>query len=1006
MSRWAASSTPQSIRLVFFFPLLTLCLLLFSGNAIAQATLKLLAPGGTTFTGPSGFDLKIESRDGMFGTAHEEVEFYWLKRNGERIDFEDAPANRIYREAELPPGVYKYTLEGRALSYNPSNGNERYRTVFSSTQVTVTLAQGTGGIQSSSSICTIPWGQAVCAVTVNWNSNAPAAQVWVSALDNSGMQLMAQGQSGSTLVPWINQNGHRFHLKNGSATFATTEVRGTPTINNAPTVSIAAPADGALFASGASISISAAAGDSDDGIDRVEFRVDGASLATVTSPPYSTRVSTLSPGTHTVVAIATDSRGTSVSSSPVAFTVSSMPGISLTRRYVYDAQQRLCKTIEPEAASTVTAYDAAGNISWSAAGVDLPSATSCDHAAAESSGRVVRRTYDSRNRLATLRFPDHNGDVDFSYTQDGLLKQSTAYNDSGASTAMTTYQYNKRRLLTGEALAQEGLSIRSLGYAYSANGHLAGHVYPSGRFVDYAPNALGQPTRAGSYATGVTYHPNGGIKQFTYGNGVVHTTIQNARRLPARSVDSNILALETTFDANGNVTAINDLQLGSGYDRKMQYDARDRLIAAGSPMFGGDGWHRFTYDALDNIRSWSLGELKADQYWYDSHNRLSNIRNDNGATTVGLAYDAQGNLANKNGQVYRFDYGNRLREATGKATYRYDAQGRRVQAIAAGGDADFSLYSKDGQLLYQFDQATGIQTETVYLAGSTAAQIEQASGIVTIKYQHTDPLGSPVATTGQAGQLLERTHYEPYGKAINRQVNGIGYTGHKMDADTGLAYMQQRYYDPQLGVFLSVDPVMAYEQPISQFNRYRYANGNPYKFTDPDGRQAAERFVEQHRKDMEAGNGAAYEPLQPYAIAATGVMLAPVVVEMGLAALANPAAIATATEIGAGAAGVTGTAGIASLAGKEASAARDFFSGTKYTDKVLGQIKQGDYHAFPEGVKAFQGVGQVTSLKGGDGVAREMLTIPGGYKGREGSFEFIKDANGAINHRLFKPEKE
>ncbi len=34
------------------------------------------------------------------------------------------------------------------------------------------------------------------------------------------------------------------------------------------------------------------------------------------------------------------------------------------------------------------------------------------------------------------------------------------------------------------------------------------------------------------------------------------------------------------------------------------------------------------------------------------------------------------------------------------------------------------------------------------------------------------------------------------------------------------------------------------------------------------------------------------------------------------------------------------------------------------------------------------------------------LTIPEGYKGREGSFEFIKDANGVINHRLFKPEKE
>lgn len=51
--------------------------------------------------------------------------------------------------------------------------------------------------------------------------------------------------------------------------------------------------------------------------------------------------------------------------------------------------------------------------------------------------------------------------------------------------------------------------------------------------------------------------------------------------------------------------------------------------------------------------------------------------------------------------------------------------------------------------------------------------------------------------------------------------------------------MQQRYTDPQLGVFLSVDPVAAYGQPVVQFNRYRYANGNPYKFTDPDGRNAA-----------------------------------------------------------------------------------------------------------------------------------------------------------------------
>lgn len=47
--------------------------------------------------------------------------------------------------------------------------------------------------------------------------------------------------------------------------------------------------------------------------------------------------------------------------------------------------------------------------------------------------------------------------------------------------------------------------------------------------------------------------------------------------------------------------------------------------------------------------------------------------------------------------------------------------------------------------------------------------------------------------------------------------------------------MQQRYYDPHLGVFLSVDPVTVYDNPASQFHRYRYANNNPYKYTDPEG---------------------------------------------------------------------------------------------------------------------------------------------------------------------------
>ncbi len=51
-------------------------------------------------------------------------------------------------------------------------------------------------------------------------------------------------------------------------------------------------------------------------------------------------------------------------------------------------------------------------------------------------------------------------------------------------------------------------------------------------------------------------------------------------------------------------------------------------------------------------------------------------------------------------------------------------------------------------------------------------------------------------------------------------------------------YMQQRYYDPIAGRFLSVDPVTTNAKDGSFFGRYHYANNNPYKFKDPDGRAA------------------------------------------------------------------------------------------------------------------------------------------------------------------------
>jgi RHS repeat-associated protein len=125
------------------------------------------------------------------------------------------------------------------------------------------------------------------------------------------------------------------------------------------------------------------------------------------------------------------------------------------------------------------------------------------------------------------------------------------------------------------------------------------------------------------------------------------------------------------------------------------------------------------------------------------------------------------------------------------------------------------------------------------LAGLVGLWPAAGQAQTTVKYVHTDALGSVVAITDAARNVIERREYEPYGQQLTPAVqDGPGYTGHVQDAATGLTYMQQRYYDPLLGRFLSVDPVTAYENPIGAFNRYWYANNNPYKFTDPDGRTA------------------------------------------------------------------------------------------------------------------------------------------------------------------------
>lgn len=190
---------------------------------------------------------------------------------------------------------------------------------------------------------------------------------------------------------------------------------------------------------------------------------------------------------------------------------------------------------------TLYTYDAAGNLSASAAG--LPSGT-----AGSANTRTVSRSFDARNRLQTLSFPDDNDSQSWAYTADGL--PSTVTTANSGTTVTNTYAYNKRRLLTSESMAPDAAQSWSIGYTYDALGQRVLETRPGSVTVAYAVNALGQTTqitaRTDTEPSPVTvasnaFYANGALKQFTYGNGIVHTMTQNARQLPSRSTDGSVL---------------------------------------------------------------------------------------------------------------------------------------------------------------------------------------------------------------------------------------------------------------------------------------------------------------------------------------------------------------------------------------------------------------------------------------------------------------------------------
>ncbi|WP_346948518.1 hypothetical protein [Dyella sp.] len=451
-----------------------------------------------------------------------------------------------------------------------------------------------------------------------------------------------------------------------------------------------------------------------------------------------------------------------------------------TKTLAYDSYHRLCRTSEPESGSEVTAYDDANNVAWTAAGLSI-SGDGCGTEQVAVAAQT-KRSYDTMNRVLRLDPPAGTQNTVYSYDLLGNLQTA----NSGV-TYWTGYR-NKLGLLTGESLQVAGQDLWRMGYAHDAYGAISTIQYPDGEAISYAPDALGRATQVGSYATGVSYYPDGDVASFTFGNGDSYAVQKNARLLLSNFTYGNggtlKLSEDYAYDNNGNITAITDLTDGTR-TKSFGYDALNRLTQAqASHLWGSES---YGYDPLNNIASRISGG-QTFTYNYDGSKRLASITQ-GGSNVITLGYDNRGNVNNRNGVTLNFDQKNQLTDIPGYDSYQYDASGRRVvKNPTSGTGATYYFYTQAGQLVYAFDAGTSKATNYVYLGKKLIARNESL--------KLSNPAGISFSANPNAGNYTVSWTAVPGATGYNLQVSADGGTtwnvaGSGMLATTSLAVINQ-----------------------------------------------------------------------------------------------------------------------------------------------------------------------------------------------------------------------
>ena len=546
--------------------------------------------------------------------------------------------------------------------------------------------------------------------------------------------------------------------------------------------------------------------------------------------------------------------------------------------YKYDARQRLCYQYTPSGGASLFTYDAAGQMTSSTSGQSKNSAClgnlatggNAVHYDFDAMGRVIEKDYVKAGTADEYRFYDANGNLAYLQRRSIAWTPETPWYTDPKHVAWN-YAYDEVGNLELEHLVLDGRAF-STNYDYFPDGSLETidrkyHIWylpNSGSYehkVTYTRDGLGRATStlwdsSGGdeelLTNGTEYHPSGAIERFNYGHGARFEQELNDRLLPkllwaGAGGHGTIMSLSYYYNDRGMVDRMVDWT-DRGNDRTYDYDAQGRIKSAIGPWGNGS----FTYDSIGNIRTKNLGGRTISLNYAANTNRV--IKSiDSGATgTRDILYDSRGNVKEIGGVKLTYNGAGRATGLTGNKSgaYRYDGHGRRVKSIIQNDDGTkttrYNVYDLSGTLVYvaKLNPSENDYSLTSYvkMSGQTIARVKSDGNRYThtdnVTYLHNDLLGSAVAGTG-SDHFKER--YTPFGITLDNDAandNQAGFTGHIKDTDTGLTYMQARYYDPVIGRFLSHDPVgfLVSGGKPGYFNRYVYTFNNPINNIDPDGR--------------------------------------------------------------------------------------------------------------------------------------------------------------------------